>query len=206
MISPVGGPAAAPIQSELAELGGRQAWIEVASPTRVCTTLLDESTGETTELVEEAAPLSAAEIARFESLCAEHLAAARVAVFTGSIPAGTPPDIYARLLAKTEASAILDIRGPELELALACRPLVVKPNRHELEGIVGRKIDGDAELCEAMARLNETGARVGGRLQRPARRLGARRPAGVSRAAADDRGGQPDRLGRLPGGGDGLAD
>ena len=69
MIAPVGGPARVPIESELAEFGGRQSWIEVASPTRVCTTLIDESTGETTELVEEAGPVSAIELERFESAC-----------------------------------------------------------------------------------------------------------------------------------------
>jgi len=158
MIAPVGGPAAAPITSEFADHGGRQAWIEVAGRTRVCTTLIDESTGKTTELVEEAVALSAAEIARFESSCAEQIKSARVAVFSGSIPSGAPADLFARLLANSPASAILDIRGPELERALACRPLVVKPNRQELEQIVGHKIASDGELCAAMAQLNERGA------------------------------------------------
>jgi 1-phosphofructokinase family hexose kinase len=158
MIAPVGRPAAAPIKSEFVEHGGRQQWIDVASPTRVCTTLIDESTGETTELVEEAGPLPAEEIARFESCCAEHLKSAQVAVFSGSIPSGTPTDLYARLLANSQASAILDIRGPELALALGAHPLVVKPNRHELEQFVRRKIASDAELCDAMAELNDRGA------------------------------------------------
>jgi 1-phosphofructokinase family hexose kinase len=158
MIAPIGGPAAAPIAGEFVEHGGCQSWIEVASPTRVCTTLIDESTGETTELVEESGPLSAAELSRFELCCAAHMASAQVAVFSGSIPRGTPPDLYARLLTQSQARAILDIRGRELELALGCRPLVVKPNRHELEQIVGRKIASDAELCQAMAQLNDRGA------------------------------------------------
>jgi 1-phosphofructokinase family hexose kinase len=158
MIAPVGGPAAAPIVGEMATFEGRQSWIAVASPTRVCTTLIDESTGETTELVEEAGPLAVSELAAFEAQCGEHLAAARVAVFSGSIPRGTPADLYARLLAHSQAAAILDIRGPELELALSGHPLVVKPNRQELEQFVGRKIASDAALCEAMCQLNDRGA------------------------------------------------
>ncbi|HEX4144974.1 MAG TPA: PfkB family carbohydrate kinase [Pirellulales bacterium] len=158
MIAPVGGPAAGPIKDEFVAHGGRQAWIEVTSRTRVCTTLIDQSSGETTELVEEAGPLAADEIARFESSCAEQLAGARVAVFSGSIPAGTPPNLYARLLANSQAAAILDIRGPELALALGRRPLMVKPNRQELAQFVGRQIDSDAELCAAMAELNDRGA------------------------------------------------
>ncbi|HTU26420.1 MAG TPA: PfkB family carbohydrate kinase [Pirellulales bacterium] len=158
MISPVGGPAKPPITAELAALACRQAWIEVGRPTRVCTTILDESTGQTTELVEEAGPLAAAELAEFERRCAEHLSAESVAVFTGSIPGGTPPEIYARLLRQSGARAILDLRGPELAAAMDCQPLVVKPNREELGHIVGRTLADDGELRAAMAALHERGA------------------------------------------------
>jgi tagatose 6-phosphate kinase len=164
-IAPIGGAVAAKIQSEFAEFGGRLFTIGVGSPTRVCTTVIDESSGETTELVEEAGPLSAAEITRFESQCLDHLQGspgrregARVVVFSGSMPRGTPPELYARLLSGCQAQAVLDIRGPELDHALACRPLIVKPNRQELARIVGRQDLDQAQLLTAMTKLNERGA------------------------------------------------
>jgi tagatose 6-phosphate kinase len=157
-IAPLGGPARQPIAVEFAALGGRGHWIEVETPTRVCTTLIESAGGRTTELVENAASLSAAELAGFETAYLSAVDAAQAVVLTGSIPRGTPVDLFRRLLEATRAPAILDLRGPELAAALDCRPLLVKPNREELAHTLGRPVDSDAVLREAMLELNQRGA------------------------------------------------
>jgi len=157
-IAPLGGPARQPIANEFARLGGSGRWIEVDSPTRVCTTLIESAGGRTTELVENAARLSPAELARFEAAYLSAVDAAEAVVLTGSMPLGTPVDLFRRLLDETRAAAILDIRGPELAAALDCRPFLVKPNREELGHTVGHSLDSDAALRRAMLELNERGA------------------------------------------------
>lgn len=51
---PIGGATGRQIAADFRNLGIPARWLEVATPTRVCTTLLDAGTGATTELVENA--------------------------------------------------------------------------------------------------------------------------------------------------------
>jgi tagatose 6-phosphate kinase len=157
-IAPLGGPARASIEEEFGVLGIPLRSIACREPTRVCTTVLDRATGATTELVENSPPIADDELAAFERAFAEEAAAAHVVVLTGSLADGAPTSFYRDLLRRTSAAAILDVRGPELLAALACQPLVVKPNREELGKTVGRDLDEDDDLLAAMRTLNQAGA------------------------------------------------
>jgi 1-phosphofructokinase family hexose kinase len=157
-IAPIGGPAREPIAAEFKALGAQGEWVHVEEPTRVCTTLLEQSTGRTTELVVPASKLNSVELSRFEATCVNWIPKASVVVFTGSIPAETPANIYRSLLEKFSGSAILDIRGPELQEALRCKPLVVKPNHEELGQTLGTEIANADQLRAAMNELRQRGA------------------------------------------------
>jgi tagatose 6-phosphate kinase len=156
-IAPLGVEVRAAVDREFG-LGMPRKWIATVERTRVCTTLLDESSGATTELVENARPLSTHELDEFCREFVDGAANADVVVLTGSLPPGTPARIYYHLLSQCKAAAVLDIRGPELLAALECRPLVVKPNREELAATLGRPLTGDRELIAAMRELNQRGA------------------------------------------------
>lgn len=157
-ICPLGGPARNPIEQEMAELGVPADWVAASRPTRVCTTLVDRSTGTVTELVQNAAPLEPKELAAYAAAFFEAALHAELAVLSGSLPSGTPPEFYRQLLAGRKLSSVIDARGPELLAALETRPLVVKPNREELAHTLGRRLDTDAELIDAMRELNRAGA------------------------------------------------
>jgi len=157
-MSVLGGPHGERLRAEFARESIDAVWMPTQVPTRVCTTILDRATGQTTELVENSAPLEPEVLDRFIDAFREHAAASKVLVLSGSLPEGTPPDYYRRLLVSMSVPAILDIRGPELLHALERRPLVVKPNRQELERTVGRELTDDAALLEAMRGLNARGA------------------------------------------------
>jgi 1-phosphofructokinase family hexose kinase len=157
-VAPLGHNARAAIDHEFAGLGVPRQWIAAVEETRVCTTLLDETSGATTELVENARPLATHELDEFCRVFVECAAHADVVVLTGSLPPGAPTRIYYHLLAQCNAAAVLDIRGPELLAALERRPMVVKPNREELAATLGRPLADDRELVAAMRELNERGA------------------------------------------------
>lgn len=153
-----GGETGRLMRNEFDSLGVPTAWIETQSPSRVCTTILDEATGTMTELVENAAPISAQELDRFAEAFATEANAADWAILTGSLPKGTPADFYRRLMASTAANVVLDVRGKELEACLSLRPFLVKPNREELGHTLGRNLFTDEDLLAAMRELRTRGA------------------------------------------------
>jgi 1-phosphofructokinase family hexose kinase len=157
-LAPLGGPSVAPIDRELAELGVARRWVVTQSPTRQCTTILDQVTGTMTELIEECRPLAPAELDEFRRVYAEEAAKAAVVVLTGSLPIGTPATIYRELVERTPCPAVLDFRGEGLLATLDLKPLVVKPNREELAQTVGHPLDDDRQLLDAMRSLNRCGA------------------------------------------------
>ena len=70
-LSTLGGAAYDAIEEELSVLGVSRRWVRTQSPTRVCTTLVDRSTGLVSELVENAGLITDAELAEFETKFAE---------------------------------------------------------------------------------------------------------------------------------------
>ena len=154
----VGGITGESIDRELAELGIARKMVRARRPTRSCTTILDQATGVTTELVENAGPVGSEEIAEFLRVYDEVAHGARMVVLSGSLPPGAPTDFYKELMARTRSRLVLDARGPELLAALSLGPLCVKPNREELGKTLGRELDSDAELKEAMRETVRLGA------------------------------------------------
>ena len=154
----VGGRIGEAIRRHIAELGIAARWIEGSTPTRICTTLLDRSRRQATELVPNAAEASMDELDRFQAAYREEAATAAVVVLIGSLPTGTPPGYYRDLLTHTPGKVVLDARGPELLEALSARPFLVKPNRGELRQTLGRELRDDDELFDALREINERGA------------------------------------------------
>ncbi|HVX12117.1 MAG TPA: PfkB family carbohydrate kinase [Pirellulales bacterium] len=159
LVSPIGHNVQAPVEAELRGLGVAARLVAGDEPTRVCTTLLDASSGAVTELVENARPLAANVLHSVSDAYAAEVGQAEVAVLTGSLPAGTPVTFYRDLVAQTPCRTVLDARGPELLAALDAKPFLVKPNREELfAATLGRSIGDDTALVAAMHELNERGA------------------------------------------------
>jgi len=154
-----GGPPIVEMRREFEELGVPHRFVETASSTRVCTTILDRDTGTMTELVEEGRPITSAELDRFRAAFKQEAARAEVAIIIGSIPAGVPVSIYREMVEQLKCRAVLDFRGQGLNSVLELKPFVVKPNREELGQTVGRELQTDKQLCEAMLFLNDRGAR-----------------------------------------------
>lgn len=128
----LGGSTGEQAREDCERLGVPLEIISSATPTRVCTTLLDRQTGTITELVENANSIIEEELIQFVARYRTLVKQASVVVLTGSLPAGMPATFYRDLLQETNVPAILDVRGPELLEALVHRPWLVKPNREEL--------------------------------------------------------------------------
>ncbi len=154
----IGGPEGQSIDREFSSLGIPREWVWTPSSTRTCTTILDRSNGQATELVENAAPAEPEQLDSFINAFTRTAAAARFAVLSGSLPAGTPKSFYRNLIGRTGARVILDASGEELLAALALKPFCVKPNREELGRTLGRNLTADDDFRDALHKLCGLGA------------------------------------------------
>lgn len=149
------------LRQELDARGVHHDFIPVASQTRLCITVIDQSSGTHTELVEESAPVAARDYEAFLQIVRRRMGACQAAVVSGASPAGAPRDLYRQCVQSARAAGkliVLDAQGDLLREALAEGPDVVKPNRRELAATVGRPLDGEAAARRAMQDLHEQGA------------------------------------------------
>jgi len=158
-LAPLGGAAGEQIAADLVRQGVPTRWVPCRTATRVCTTLVEASAGQITELVENAGPLEPTEIEGYIQAFREEASAASLIVLTGSLPEGVGSGLFDQLLQQTKTPAILDVRGEDLLAALPHQPWLVKPNRDELESTLGQKLDSDQALIDAMRQLNDRGAK-----------------------------------------------
>ncbi|WP_417848542.1 1-phosphofructokinase family hexose kinase [Thalassoglobus sp.] len=157
LLSMIGGLNGEAIAAELAAQEILTDWLHVETPTRVCTTILDQS-GVTTELVENVSDVENAVLDEFVDRFRIHSQVAEVTVLTGSIPANAPEDYYARLIRNVPSRFLLDIRGDGLLQTLPFCPFLIKPNREELEATVQSSLPDEASVVQAMQSLNRMGA------------------------------------------------
>ncbi len=153
-----GGDAGRTLRRELESAGIPCAMIETAAPTRTCITLIDQSNKTATELVEEAGPVTPAEITALFQAIKDCIASAEMLILSGSLAPGVAPDFYAqccRLAAEANAITIVDARGGPLLLALREKPFLIKPNRAELSASIGMPVADDAQVIAAIGALME---------------------------------------------------
>jgi 6-phosphofructokinase 2 len=116
--------------------------LHVAGETRINVTLEQAEPRAQYEIIGVGPQVPASILARITHELIE-LAGAGYVVLTGSVPPGVPAEIYATLareLRQRGARVVLDMSGAALARALDAAPFMIKPNRHELEELVGRAL------------------------------------------------------------------
>jgi 6-phosphofructokinase 2 len=84
-------------------------------------------------------------------------------VFAGSVPPGIPHTIYRTLIemAKEEGvKTVLDCDGDWLKEGIKAVPSVIKPNVHEAQELLGKKLNDEASLIGAVESLLSRGIEV----------------------------------------------
>jgi 1-phosphofructokinase/tagatose 6-phosphate kinase len=116
-------------------------WVESGSQIRFCYTLLTESDGEVTELVEESEPVTAATekllLEKFNALLQDNnllQSKIRYLIISGTKAAGFSDAVFPYMVSKAKEKGIkiiLDIRGKDLMECLKYEPDIIKPNLYE---------------------------------------------------------------------------
>jgi tagatose 6-phosphate kinase len=163
-IGPCGGTTGAELVSGLSALGILVHRSETHQPTRTNLEII-EGNGAVTEILEPGCAPSATELSAFESACKKlfsMVGETGSVVFSGSLPADAPADLYARfiwLAREAGCRTFLDTSGEPLRQALVARPDFVKPNREEAAGLLGVAIDSQTSAVDAVRRLIRLGAK-----------------------------------------------
>jgi tagatose 6-phosphate kinase len=137
-------------------------FVTVAARTRQCITVIDESTGAVTELVEESCPVATSDYEALLAVIQRRSRGCQAAVMSGTLTPGAPADFYRRcteLAQEAGALAVVDAQGAPLVEALKAQPDLVKPNRGELAATLGEELKDEAAVIRAMQDLSGRGAR-----------------------------------------------
>jgi 1-phosphofructokinase family hexose kinase len=138
--------------------------VHTGTSTRVNLELIEDS-GRITEVLEPGGPPGRADQAEMLRLCAQGLRdqwKGALLSISGSLPPDVPVDFYASLINDAHAAGskvFLDTSGDALRAGLAAKPDFVKPNRKELEALLGRPLYDGQEALAAAYELIRCGAR-----------------------------------------------
>ncbi|MCF1597289.1 1-phosphofructokinase family hexose kinase [Streptomyces muensis] len=136
-----GGATGRVVQERLtAAPGVVDALVPVAGATRRTIAVVDEHSGDTTQLNEPGPTVTPAEWSAFQEAYGGLLASASAVALCGSLPPGVPVGAYAGLVRAAKAAGVpvlLDTGGEALRRGVAARPDLIKPNADELAELTG---------------------------------------------------------------------
>jgi 1-phosphofructokinase len=142
----------AAFETFLAEKSIGDEFVRVGGATRVGIKIFDPENQQTTDINFAGAAVSAGEVRELEERLFLLARKKPYFVLAGSVPPGVDASIYARLIAqlkRADCRVALDTSGEALQSALEARPDFVKPNLHELQGLVGTSLHDEQSVLAA---------------------------------------------------------
>ncbi|MEV5549473.1 1-phosphofructokinase family hexose kinase [Streptomyces sp. NPDC052309] len=123
-----------------AEPAVTDALVPIAGASRRTIAVVDELTGDTTQLNEPGPAIAPAEWNAFQEVYEDLLPDVSAVALCGSLPPGVPVGAYAGLVRTARAAGVpvlLDTSGEPLRRGVAARPDMIKPNADELAELTG---------------------------------------------------------------------
>lgn len=142
----LGGHAGEFIADQLANDSIAHDFVRVAGESRSCVNIYDQTTGETSELLEPGIEVQGDDLALLSETYRSVLDQVDVVVISGSAPRGCPLDVYVPLINAARHAGkrlLLDTSGTLLAQAVTEGPSLIKPNLDEARGLLGPSGDGD---------------------------------------------------------------
>ena len=136
-------------------------WCEGRARTNV--KLYDRVSGVMTEINEAGELVTEETLKKMIALVLAHAESSDYLVLSGSLPPGCPVDFYRTLISEVDGlgcRCVLDADGERLVQGLEARPFMIKPNRFELETMLGERLDSVNRVRDAALRLIDRGISV----------------------------------------------
>jgi len=157
-----GGPTGTRIIEQLTDEAILNDFVRIREESRMSTAVVDPTSGEQTEINERGPAVSEAELELFVDKLLYLAKGAAVCVFSGSLPRGVDPGLYARLVTELHrigVLTVLDSEGEPLRLAARAGPGILSPNELEAEELVGHEFADEEDRRTALREMVELGAR-----------------------------------------------
>lgn len=158
----VGGFAGRELEGRLLNEGIQSDFIRVAGETRTNIILYEKETGRQLAFNARGPQISPSELMQLvEQL--EKLPCPELVTIGGSLPPGVSPEIYRKIImmvSKCRAKVVLDVDGEALSAGIKAHPNIIKPNIHELSGLVGRELSDMDEIVAAAREINRGGVEI----------------------------------------------
>lgn len=159
----LGGPTGDFIEKQLRKEGLKTNFVRLKETTRSNTTVLDPLSGTETHIMEPGPQIRKEEADNFRKKFRKLIEKSRFLILSGSLPPGLRDGFYAELITEAKGEGvktILDTRGKALLKGIKALPFMVKPNRRELEEIVGRRLNSRKSLMESIRSLLRQGIEI----------------------------------------------
>lgn len=130
-------------------------FILVDALTRTNTKIIDPNTKTTTDVNEQGFTVNDTQVDQMTLLINRYAKISEVMVFSGSACKGLyPTDLKTLLqLASAKTKVVLDADGEILKEGIKAAPFMIKPNIHELENLLERKLETIDEIVDAVKTL-----------------------------------------------------
>lgn len=148
------------IQQQLDSLHIPHQFTVIKGETRTNEKVVSLDTGSTTDLNEKGPLVGTDDLNAFLDDFQSILKPNKWIVIAGSLPKGVPSSFYTRLVNAAKqvgAKVALDINGDLLKANETAVPDFIKPNKEELEALVGRKLDSHSDIRAAVQPLLQRG-------------------------------------------------
>jgi 1-phosphofructokinase len=140
------------VKSMLEAFGVAVDFVEADGETRICTVIIDESSGHHTTITSASMMVTSTHLEQLRRRYAKALERATVVITGGSLPPGMSPDFYAEAITMAHdknVPVLFDASQPNLSVGLSARPTFIKPNHLELAALAGRELDTIDALYDA---------------------------------------------------------
>jgi tagatose 6-phosphate kinase len=148
------------VEHLMAEEGLAGMTVPIADTTRHAITLLEEETGEYLHVLEPGPDVTDTEVDALREAYERALVGARLVLISGSVPQASLAWLPAELVLRARHAKVevwLDASGDSLLRGVTAKPSLVKPNRAEVEVLVGRPCRTQEEAVAAVREVAALG-------------------------------------------------
>ncbi|PUU87530.1 1-phosphofructokinase [Halanaerobium congolense] len=148
------------IFDELEKLEIDSDFTRIKGITRSCLNIIDQNNN-SIEVLENGPQITTEEKEEFLNNYQKKINKFDVIAISGSLPSGLRTDFYQKIIKIAKGNnkkVILDTSGEALLQGAAGGPYIIKPNKSEIENIVGFNINSESNLLKAAQKLQSHGA------------------------------------------------